>query len=160
MILASIPKEDLPRQIQIELIGAKLMRAVESKRQLEEVLEDFWFNHFNVSVDKDRVKWMVTSYERDAIRPHLFGTFRELLGATAHHPAMLFYLDNWLSIRETDAKKPAGGPTGLNENYARELLELHTLGVNGGDTQKDARQLPRCLPGRSLQFPPITAPFL
>src|SRR5260370_18609369 len=156
MILASIPKEDLPRQIQIELIGAKLMRAVESKRQLEEGLEDVWFNHVNGWVDKDRVKWMVPSYERDAIRPHLFGTFRELLGATAHHPAMLFYLDNWLSIRETEAKKPAGGPTGLNENYARELLELHTLGVNGGYTPKDVRAGARRFTGSSLRPPRIS----
>src|SRR5260370_3445336 len=160
MILASIPKEDLPRQIPIELIGAKLIRAVESKRQLEEVLEDFWFNHFNVSVDKDRVKWMVTSYERDAIRRHLFGTVRELLGATAHHPAMLFYLDKWLSTRETEAKKPAGGPTGLNENYARELLELHTLGVNGGYTQKDVREVARCFTGWSIDLPRFSGDYL
>jgi len=159
-IVASIPKEDLPRQIPIELIGAKLIRAVESRRQLQEVLEDFWFNHFNVSVDKDRVKWMATSYERDAIRPHLFGTFRELLGATAHHPAMLFYLDNWLSIREGEVKKPGGGPNGLNENYARELLELHTLGVNGGYTQKDVREVARCFTGWSIHLPRFSGDFV
>ncbi len=150
-IIAAIPKEDLPRQIGIELIGAKLVRAVESKRQLQEVLVDFWFNHFNISLDKGQVKWMATSYERDAIRPHIFGTFRELLGATAHHPAMLFYLDNWLSAR--DARPPKKSGVGLNENYARELLELHTLGVHGGYTQQDVRETARCFTGWSIDAP-------
>jgi uncharacterized protein (DUF1800 family) len=168
-ILQAIPKEELPRQIPIELTGAKLVRAVESKRQLQEVLVDFWFNHFNVSIDKGQVKWMATSYERDAIRPHLFGTFRELLGATAHHPAMLFYLDNWLSTREDlpengrkggEPKKPAGGPRGLNENYARELLELHTMGVNGGYTQKDVREVARCFTGWSIDMPKYIGDFV
>src|SRR5262249_6751402 len=136
-VIEAIPKEDLPRQIGVELIAAKLVRAVESKRQLQEVLVDFWFNHFNISLEKGQVKWMATSYERDAIRPHIFGSFRDLLGATAHHPAMLFYLDNWLSTREgfdprdlgkgNRPKKIDGRELGLNENYARELLELHTL---------------------------------
>jgi uncharacterized protein (DUF1800 family) len=147
-VLRSIPKEDLPQEIVAELIGAKLVRAVESKRQLQEVLLDFWFNHFNVSVEKGEAKWMVTSYERDAIRPHLFGSFRELLGAVAHHPAMLFYLDNWLSKRD-----------GLNENYARELLELHTLGVNGGYTQTDVREVARCFTGWSINMPRYLGEF-
>jgi len=163
-LLQAIPKEDLPRQIPIELIAAKLIRAVESKRQLQEVLVDFWFNHFNVSVDKGQVKWMVTSYERDAIRPHVFGTFRELLGATAHHPAMLFYLDNWQSSRELpDAKQGharPGGRMGLNENYARELLELHTMGVNGGYTQKDVREVARCFTGWSIDMPRYIGDFV
>ena len=167
MILQAIPKEDLPRQIPVELVAAKLVRAVESKRQLQEVLVDFWFNHFNVSVEKGQVKWMVTSYERDAIRAHVFGTFRELLGATAHHPAMLFYLDNWLSTRDSDEhsakkgepKKPGGGRAGLNENYARELLELHTLGVNGGYTQKDVREVARCFTGWSIDMPRYIGDF-
>ncbi len=164
-ILQAVPKEDLPRQIPIELISAKLIRAVESKRQLQEVLADFWFNHFNVSVEKGQVKWMVTSYERDAIRPHLFGTFRELLGATAHHPAMLFYLDNWLSTREVEPKKGERtpnrpSPTGLNENYARELLELHTMGVNGGYTQKDVREVARCFTGWSIDMPRYIGDFV
>jgi uncharacterized protein (DUF1800 family) len=164
-ILQAIPKEDLPRQIPIELISAKLVRAVESKRQLQEVLADFWFNHFNVSVEKGQVKWMATSYERDAIRPHMFGTFREVLGATAHHPAMLFYLDNWLSTKEPEPKKGERAPgkpgaMGLNENYARELLELHTMGVNGGYTQKDVREVARCFTGWSIDMPRYIGDFV
>jgi len=170
-IIEAIPKEDLPRQIGIELIAAKLVRAVESRRQLQEVLVDFWFNHFNVSVEKGQVKWMATSYERDAIRPHIFGNFRDLLGATAHHPAMLFYLDNWLSMREgfdprdlgkaaKPPKKLDGRELGLNENYARELLELHTLGVNGGYTQQDVRETARCFTGWSIDAPRYLGDFV
>src|SRR5262249_77360 len=140
--IEAIPREELPQQIQVELVGAKLVRATESRRQLQEVLVDFWFNHFNVSADKGLVRWMVTSYHREAIPPFIFGYFRTLLGATAHHPALLFYLDNWLSVRETDParRNPGIQRSGLNENYARELLELHTVGVNGGYTQKDVRE--------------------
>src|SRR6266852_1836650 len=94
-----INKQLHPMQITVELVGAKLVRATQSQRQLQEVLVNFWFNHFNVSADKGLVRWMASSYERDAIRPFIFGYFRTLLGATAHHPAMLFYLDNWLSVR-------------------------------------------------------------
>jgi hypothetical protein len=90
----------LPRRIGEELVAAKVIRAVESRRQLQEVLTDFWFNHFNVFVEKGADRWLVGAYERDAIRPHVLGSFRELLEATATHPAMLFYLDNWLSVRE------------------------------------------------------------
>lgn len=115
---------------------ARLLRAVESPRQLEEVLVDFWYNHFNVFAGKGLARALVASYERDAIRPHVLGSFRAMLGATAKHPAMLFYLDNHLS--------KAGG---LNENYARELMELHTLGVDGGYTQKDVTELARMLTG-------------
>lgn len=129
---------------------ARLARAVESPRQLEEVMVDFWFNHFNVFEGKGLDRALVASYERDAIRPYALGSFRDLLGATAHHPAMLFYLDNWLSTadgfvpRRPNAKVKTAG---LNENYARELMELHTLGVDGGYTQQDVRELARMLTG-------------
>ena len=156
----------LPRQVGAELVAARLIRATSSRRQLQEVLVDFWFNHFNVSADKGAVRWMVSPYEREAIRPHLFGNFRELLGAVAHHPAMLFYLDNWASTREgldLAALRRAGAPIpqklaevgrlGLNENYARELLELHTLGVDGGYTQEDVREVARCFTGWGIERP-------
>jgi uncharacterized protein (DUF1800 family) len=119
-----------------ETAEARLLRAVASPRQLEEVMVDFWFNHFNVYAGKGQDRALVASYERDAIRPYAMGSFRALLGATAKHPAMLFYLDNWVSR--------AGG---LNENYARELMELHTLGVDGGYTQRDVTELARMLTG-------------
>ncbi len=169
-LIEAIPKEELPQQIDVQMLGAKMVRAVESRRQLEEVLTDFWFNHFNVSIDKGPVRWMATSYERDAIRPHVFGYFRELLAATAHHPAMLFYLDNWLSVRDRtpielrrlqdDPKRNGAPPPGLNENYARELLELHTLGVNGGYMQKDVRETARAFTGWTIDEPNRKATFL
>jgi len=161
-----LPMSALPRQMGVELIAAKLIRATESRRQLEEVLLDFWFNHFNVAAQKGAVRWMLASYEHDALRPHLFGSFRTLLGAVAHHPAMLFYLDNWASTREgldLAALRRAGAPIpqklaevgrlGLNENYARELLELHTLGVDGGYTQEDVREVARCFTGWGIERP-------
>jgi uncharacterized protein (DUF1800 family) len=120
---------------------ARLARAIESPRQLEEVMVDFWYNHFNVFSGKGIDRALVASYERDAIRPNVFGSFRTLLGATAHHPAMLYYLDNHLSTA------PGRNGKGLNENYARELMELHTLGVGGGYTQKDVTELARMLTG-------------
>ncbi len=124
---------------------ARLLRAVESPRQLEEVMVDFWYNHFNVFAGKGIDRALVTSYERDAIRPHALGSFRALLGATAKHPAMLFYLDNVVSSApRPDAK---GKARGLNENYARELMELHTLGADGGYTQRDVTELARMLTG-------------
>jgi len=124
---------------------ARLLRAVESPRQLEEVMVDFWFNHFNVFAGKGIDRALVTSYERDAIRPYALGSFRALLGATAKHPAMLFYLDNVVSSApRPDAK---GKARGLNENYARELMELHTLGADGGYTQRDVTELARMLTG-------------
>jgi uncharacterized protein (DUF1800 family) len=132
---------------------ARMLRAIESPRQLEEVMVDFWFNHFNVFAGKGLDRALVASYERDAIRPYALGRFRDLLGATAKHPAMLFYLDNWVSAapgfkavgfrRQTPAVKASG----LNENYARELMELHTLGVDGGYSQKDVTELARILTG-------------
>lgn len=157
-------KEELPVQLLVEATQAKLHRAVQSKRQLEEVLVDFWFNHFNVSAEKNRTRWMVTAFEREAIRPHVFGRFRELLGATAKHPAMLWYLDNWMSVR--DGFEPPKGlpsaevmPRGLNENYARELLELHTLGVDAGYTQDDVREAARALTGWTLEVKPKSQAF-
>jgi uncharacterized protein (DUF1800 family) len=146
------PPLDAPRrQILSSLEEAKLLRAIYSERQLEEVLVDFWFNHFNVFAGKGATRNYVGAYEREAIRPHVLGTFREMLGATARHPAMLFYLDNWLS---SSAQPPAGRnrrSQGLNENYARELLELHTLGVDGGYTQQDIVNVARAFSGWTMQ---------
>ncbi len=161
--MAATYRDELPRQLLIEATQARLLRAANSRRQLEEVLVDFWFNHFNVSAEKDKTRWMVSAYERDAIRPHVFGKFRDLLGATAKHPAMLFYLDNWLSTREGfdlrdyrrgDKIAGAGKQTvlGLNENYARELIELHTVGVHAGYTQADVREAARALTGWSIEL--------
>lgn len=144
-----------PKQILIELATQKLIRATESKREFQEVLVDFWFNHFNVDFNKGQVKWFITSYERDAIRPHVFGKFFDMLKATAQHPAMLFYLDNFQSVKKgfvpkiKNEKAQAKAPKGLNENYARELMELHTLGVDGGYTQQDVIEVARILTGWS-----------
>ena len=145
-----------PARIVAELQAAKVLRAVASERQLQEVMVDFWFNHFNVYAQKGAARWMLTSYERDAIRPHALGRFRDLVTATARHPAMLFYLDNWLSVREGTvirAGPNTGQRAGLNENYARELLELHTLGVDGGYTQADVVEVARCFTGWSIDRP-------
>jgi uncharacterized protein (DUF1800 family) len=142
-----------------DLNEGKLLRAIYSNRQLEEVLVDFWYNHFNVFIDKGNDRFLVTSYERDSIRPHVLGKFKDMLLATAQDPAMLFYLDNWQSVA---AKTPeelaklgarARFARGLNENYARELLELHTLGVDGGYTQKDIIAVARCFTGWTIQRP-------
>jgi len=122
-----------------------------SPRQLQEVLVDFWFNHFNVFQGKGLVRVLVESYEREAIRPHVLGRFRTMLGATAKHPAMLFYLDNWLSVAPGyQPRRGAAKASGLNENYAREVMELHTLGVDGGYTQQDVTELARILTGWTL----------
>jgi uncharacterized protein (DUF1800 family) len=135
-----------------ELQQAKIMRAVYSRRQLLEVMTDFWMNHFNVYQGKDRCAYYTTAYERDVIRPHALGKFRDLLIATAQSPAMLMYLDNWLSIGPNSA---AGnkGKNGLNENYGREVMELHTLGVDGGYTQTDVTELARVLTGWTIANP-------
>ena len=137
-----------------DLAAVRLTRAISSERQLEELLVDFWFNHFNVFAGKGRTAVYLPEYERDAIRPHVLGRFRDLLGATAKSPAMLFYLDNWLSAdpdgRDTQAK---GKRKGLNENYARELLELHTLGVDGGYSQKDIVEIARAFTGWTIGAP-------
>jgi uncharacterized protein (DUF1800 family) len=217
-----------PQQIYGELVQQKLVRAISSNRQLQEVMTDFWFNHFNVFAQKDAVQWMVTGYEREAIRPNALGKFSDLLLAVAESPAMMFYLDNWLSAapdskpprpprpqnppnqmppqtpkqapsaaslapnpqneaqmarsetpaanqkvdpqnlkpetqtaedKKADAPKPPPPPPqqgrkpGINENYARELMELHTLGVDGGYTQKDVQEVARCFTGWTLDRP-------
>lgn len=163
-----------PQRVLDELGLAKLTRAIYSERQLEEQMVDFWFNHFNVFAGKDNARWLVGPYERDVLRSHAFGRFRDLLEATAKSPAMLYYLDNWVSadpkafdrLKRQPAPRtqapsnqlpPVGGKRGLNENYGRELLELHTLGVDGGYTQKDVTETARCFTGwtiRALQTNP------
>ena len=186
-----------PGRIVAELSMAKVDRAVYSNRQLQAVMEDFWFNHFNVFANKSEDKWLLTSYVRDTIRPHTMGKFEDLLLATAKSPAMLIYLDNSQSadpnaVRRMDAEKAmrraryggafAGGvaPTpgtfpgpatsspapdtgaaaqakkqerGLNENYGREVMELHTVGVDGGYTQQDVIQMAECLTGWTVHEP-------
>jgi uncharacterized protein (DUF1800 family) len=138
-----------------DLAEGKLYRAVYGNRQLEEELVDFWYNHFNVFLDKGADRFLVPTYEREAIRPHVLGHFRELLESTASSPAMLFYLDNWQSVAATQARRPMGArpQRGLNENYARELMELHTLGVDGGYTQKDIIEVARCFTGWTIRNP-------
>jgi uncharacterized protein (DUF1800 family) len=141
-----------------ELLQGKLLRATYSERQLQEVMTDFWFNHFNVFLGKGADRYLVTAYERDVIRPRALGKFSDLLLATARSPAMLWYLDNWQSVgpnsQAATRVKNNGKPSqGLNENYAREVMELHTLGVNGGYTQKDVTELARVLTGWTLEEP-------
>ncbi len=168
-----------PQRVVQELAMAKVTRAIYSERQLQQVMDDFWFNHFNVYAQKGEVKWYLTSYERDVIQPHTLGKFKDLVEATAKSPAMLFYLDNFLSadpraqqriaaeraIRQA-RRRPFGWPPpppqqgqkkkqerGLNENYGRELMELHTLGVDGGYTQKDVTEVARCFTGWTIDKP-------
>jgi uncharacterized protein (DUF1800 family) len=179
------------REVLAELTEQKILRAAYSERQLEEVMTDFWFNHFNVFAGKGATQQYLTEYERDVIRPRAFGRFRDLLGATAHSPAMLFYLDNWQSA-DPDAQnarpqarpgagffgRPGRNPRigarlpmpqpmpqnpnapnaqrqkrGLNENYGRELMELHTLGVDGGYTQQDVINVARAFTGWTISAP-------
>jgi uncharacterized protein (DUF1800 family) len=164
-----------PQQVVVdELVQSKLLRATYSERQVLEVMSDFWFNHFNVFIGKDADRYLLTSYERDVIRPHALGKFEDLLVATAQSPAMMFYLDNWMSVgpnsdvangirNHNDWRRRArsAGPvrqakgkrSGLNENYGRELMELHTLGVNGGYTQRDVTEVARVLSGWTLKKP-------
>src|SRR5262245_62583968 len=145
-----------PRQVILELQLARLLRAVYSQRQLFEVMVDFWSNHFNIFAAKGADRWLTTPYDRDTIRPNALGRFRDLLRATAESPAMLFYLDNWLSA-SPNSVAPRFAPNdrrrGINENYARELLELHTLGVDGGYTQKDVQEVARCFTGWTIRQP-------
>jgi uncharacterized protein (DUF1800 family) len=157
-----------------ELLQAKVLRAIYSERQLEEVMTDFWFNHFNVYVGKGPDRLMLANYEQDVIRPRAMGKFEDLLVATAKSPAMLFYLDNWLSVGPNSMKAlgiPAGRPygpygyprrlpkpngkqnSGLNENYGRELLELHTLSVNGGYSQRDVTEAAKVFTGWTIDKP-------
>lgn len=147
--------ERRPMRMVQELQAARVVRAVMSERQLQEVMVDFWLNHFNVYAQKDLVRWMLPSYEREAIRPHALGQFKDLLLSTARHPAMLFYLDNWLSAGPGPKKagQTVGQNAGLNENYARELMELHTLGVEGGYTEQDVREVARCFTGWTIDRP-------
>src|SRR5258708_18870296 len=154
MVVVNKTQEPVPAY---DLSEGKLLRTVYSNRQLEEVLVDFWYNHFNVFLDKGNDRFLVTSYERDAIRPHVLGKFKDLLVATAKDPAMLFYLDNWQSVAPPTPQQlaklgaRARYARGLNENYARELMELHTLGVDGGYTQKDVIAVARCFTGWTIQ---------
>ena len=198
-----------PQRIVAELSMAKVTRAVYSERQLDEEMVDFWYNHFNVFAAKGADRWLITSYERDAIRPHAMGKFRDLLEATAKSPAMLFFLDNWLSAdpvgwakmqqeqqqrREMRGQRmggvfgggpfgrprfPRGQPApvngspndpnakgkqhqerGLNENYGRELMELHTLGVDGGYTQEDVINVAKAFTGWTIKQPRRDPEFL
>jgi uncharacterized protein (DUF1800 family) len=171
-----------PQRVIEELAMAKVMRAIYSQRQLQQVMDDFWFNHFNVFAGKGEDRWYLTSYEREVIQPRAFGKFKDLLTATAKSPAMLFYLDNFLSADPQAADRQAaeramrqqirrggfGRPfpprtppqvqakknvRGLNENYGRELMELHTLGVDGGYTQKDVAEVARCFTGWTIEKP-------
>jgi len=151
-----------PQQfVNAEMVEHKLYRAIYSNRQLEEILVDFWMNHFNVFNGKGPERALLTSFERDAIRPHVFGRFEDMLLATARHPAMLFYLDNWQSqAPREDLPAPAGvRRPGLNENYGRELMELHTLGVDGGYTQDDVIAVARAFTGWTIYDPQKFAEF-
>lgn len=143
-----------------DLTEAKIYRAIYSNRQLEEVLADFWFNHFNVFLDKGMDRFLIVNYEKEAIRPRVLGKFKDLLLATAQSPAMLFYLDNWQSVDPKAMERvgrrfpnAAKRTRGLNENYGRELLELHTLGVDGGYTQQDVIEVARCFTGWTIRNP-------
>ena len=165
--MSSLPFKD-QNQIVNNLMEMKMIRAVYSERQLDTQLENFWFNHFNVFVYKDLDRWYMIPYERDAIRPHVLGKFRDLLEATAKSPAMMFYLDNSTSAdpnafdrlkkhpipaRPGSKLPPIGGRRGLNENYGRELMELHTLGVDGGYTQEDVIEVARAFTGWTIESP-------
>ncbi|MGI9034403.1 MAG: DUF1800 domain-containing protein [Pyrinomonadaceae bacterium] len=158
------PPPKNPQMVVNELQRATVLRATYSERQLNEVLVDFWENHFSIYAQKDADRWLLTEFDRDAIRPFALGRFRDLLGATAHSPAMLYYLDNWQSsvVRKYPATKdkPARSAGGINENYARELMELHTLGVNGGYTQKDVQEVARCLTGWTIRKPGQEGTFI
>jgi uncharacterized protein (DUF1800 family) len=158
------PPPKNPQMVVTDLQRAKLLRAVYSDRQLYELMVDFWENHFSIFANKDDDRYLLTGFDRETIRPFALGRFRDLLGATAHSPAMLFYLDNWRSSvpRPYPAKdgKPAGVDGGLNENYARELMELHTLGVDGGYTQKDVQEVARCFSGWTIEKPNTEGLFL
>ena len=146
------------RAVAQDVMTAHLDRALLSDRQLQEVLTNFWFNHFNVFLNKGFDHVWVGNYENEAIRPYVLGNFRLLLEATARHPAMLFYLDNWQNTAP-GSRGAKGKQDGLNENYARELMELHTLGVDGGYTQQDVTELARILTGWGLRTRPERRAF-
>src|SRR6266545_406959 len=169
------------RAVLMELSSQKILRAAYSDKQLEEVMTDFWFNHFNVFANKGATQQYLTEYERETIRPRVLGKFRDLLGATAKSPAMLFYLDNWQSAdpeaedrrgqlrarfqaRFPDRMPPMQNANqrprrGLNENYGRELMELHTLGVDGGYTQQDVVNVARAFTGWTIEQPRLGGGF-
>ncbi len=172
-LMRDIPMNQRPQVVMNELVAQRILRAAESDRQLNEVMVDFWMNHFNIFSGKGLDRFLLTSYERDVIRPHIWGRFEDLLMATAKSPAMLFYLDNARSMaapenRPVMQQRGFGGrfgfgrrammqraqfqgkEGGLNENYAREIMELHTLGVDAGYTQKDVTELARVLTGWSI----------
>ncbi len=173
-----LDRERGPRLASAELAQQKLLRAVYSERQLDEVMVDFWFNHFNVFGGKGPTRMYLAEYEREAIRPYALGRFGDLLRATARSPAMLFYLDNWQSAAPgAESAPPLGRGRGvlrrpppaprpaqnrrrdINENYARELLELHTLGVDGGYTQKDVQEVARAFTGWTIDRPRLGGGF-
>jgi uncharacterized protein (DUF1800 family) len=165
-----------------EVLTAKLLRDATSERQLLEVMTDFWENHFSVYVGKMPTRFTLASYDRDVIRAHALGKFRDLLGAVAHSPAMLYYLDNWNSQSDTahetlgemqriakarssaqvEQIRAAGKQRrqGVNENYARELMELHTLGVDGGYSQRDVQEVARALTGWTIDNPRMGGGFV
>ena len=151
-----------PQTMMAELHASRILRAVYSERQLNEVMVDFWTNHFNVFAGKGADRWLLPGYDRDTVRPNAMGKFAALLQATAQSPAMLFYLDNFQSVSpnanprraEMMSNEQAQRPRrGINENYARELMELHTLGVDGGYTQKDVQEVARCFTGWTIFQP-------
>jgi len=160
-----------PQRIIAELQASRILRAVYSERQLQEVMVDFWTNHFNIFANKGADRWLLPAYDRDTIRPNALGKFSTLLQATAQSPAMLFYLDNFQSVSPNANQGRRGGGLlqqlrpqqqqqqqqrprrGINENYARELMELHTLGVDGGYTQKDVQEVARCFTGWTIFQP-------
>jgi uncharacterized protein (DUF1800 family) len=159
-----------PQRIIAELQASRILRAVYSERQLQEVMVDFWTNHFNIFANKGADRWLLPAYDRDTIRPNAIGKFSTLLQATAQSPAMLFYLDNFQSVSPNENQRRRGGllqqlrpqqpqpqqqrqRRGINENYARELMELHTLGVDGGYTQKDVQEVARCFTGWTIFQP-------
>src|SRR5579863_1101813 len=150
-------RREAARIIVQEAVEARVLRALYSPRQLEQVMVDFWYNHFNVFAQKGLDHLWVGAYEETAIRPHALGRFADLLRATAHHPAMLFYLDNWENSAP-GSRMPNGREVGINENYARELMELHTLGVDGGYTQADVIALAQILTGWGLARPRMPPP--
>lgn len=155
-----IQRRELYKQLDIAIKNQRILLATYSPNQLEEVMVDFWYNHFNVYAAKSSAtRLFYSDYEKTAIRPHVLGHFSDLLNATAHHPAMLDYLDNRLSAAERTStknnKKIVKG--GINENYAREVMELHTLGVNGGYSQADVTALARMLTGWTYNFKDLAA---
>lgn len=150
-------------QIMPQITANRVLRAVYSERQLQEVMVDFWQNHFNVFAGKAAVRWYIPSYERDVLRKNALGNFKDLLVGTAQHPAMLFYLDNFESVspnaqaggngRNLQRPQQQRQKRGINENYARELMELHTLGVDGGYSQKDIIEVAKCFTGWTIADP-------